>query len=102
VSSCRTFFSSSWIKNGKSYALEVVLLMPTPKPSSSSTAAISASRACAAACLAFFFEPPFPTAVNTITPQMKQNQQDYGVWEVKSCRLADCTNKEQVNVSPCL
>jgi len=33
---------------------------------------------------------------------MKQNQQDYGVWEVKSCRLADCTNKEQVNVSPCL
>jgi len=33
---------------------------------------------------------------------MKQNQQDYGVWEVMSCRVADSTNKVQVNVSPCL
>ena len=30
---------------------------------------------------------------------MKQNQHHYGVWEVKSHRMAKCTDKEQVNVS---
>jgi hypothetical protein len=31
--------------------------------------------------------------VKMIIPNMKQNQQDYGVWEVMLCKVAESTNK---------
>ena len=72
--------------------------MPTPEPSSLAPTIILSSTAFAAACLASFFDRPVPIAVNMIIPHMKQNQQDYGLWEVMSCRVADSTNKVKEKV----
>ena len=76
--------------------------MPTPEPSSLAPTIILSSTAFAAACLASFFDRPVPMAVNMITPHMKQNQQDYGLWGVMSCTLTDSSNNVQLNVSLCL